>query len=246
MRQILKTAIISLIFILGCSKPPSETYEPELDVFGLLIFGISSQQIKISRSYKMDEPSVYDLENVQAILYGDTFSDTLVSKDDTSGIFFSSESLNILPLHTYYLNVSADGMSSVEGKTIVPGNFQIVYPQQNDTISTFDTLLLKKSKNAGGYYITYYCTDSLNYHKDIRIVPQETTLDTLIKIYGVLLWEGPAVIKVAAIDTNYYQYVGKLFGFIENRNAKLQEGINGGLGVFGSAVVESVNVVIKQ
>ena len=246
MKQILRIVIIFLIFILGCNKPPSERYEPELDIFGLLMSGISPQQIKISRSYKMDEPSVYDLENVQVILSGDTFSNILVPENDTSGIFFSNESLNIVPLHTYSLNVSADGMPSVEGKTTVPGNFQIIYPHNDDTISTFDSLLLKKSKSADGYYITYYCTDSLNYQKDIRIVPQDTTQDTLIKIYGVLLWEGPTVIKVAAIDTNYYQYVGKLFGFIANRNKRLQEGIKGGLGVFGAAVVESVNVVVKQ
>jgi len=90
-----------------------------------------------------------------------------------------------------------------------------------------DFLTLKKSRDAAAYYITWYCADSLNDKKNIRIVPQDTTQDSLYTVFLISSWEGSTIIKVAAIDTNYYHYVKKLFGFMGSEEEELQEGIEG-------------------
>lgn len=239
--------ILLVLLLWGCEKPPSEEYEPELNIFCLLRTNANEQWVKVSRSYKMDEPSDYDLEDVIVILSGDNFTDTLIPTD-TSGIYITQDTLEIKPLHTYHLLVSAKDMDTVKGITSVPGDFEIIYPEEEDTLNIIeeDSVVLKKSKNAKGYHIIIGRKDTLYSYSYEWMVPQDTTQDSLTT-YIFLFWghirkPGSGFVKVAAVDTHYWSYRHKYDWGEEG--IRLEEGIEGGLGVFGSAVIESVAVYI--
>lgn len=247
MKKIISIALLVLLW--SCEKPPSEEYKPELNIFCLLRTNAKEQWVKVSRSYKMDEPSDYDLEDVIVILSGDNFTDTLIPKADTPGIYINKDSVEIKPLHTYHLLVYARDMDTVRGRTSVPGDFEIIYPKEGDTLSGVeDSIILKKSEEAKGYYIIIGIEDMTFSSSYSWTEPQDTAPDSLAS-YPIPTWfhiweSGPGIIKIAAVDTNYWSYRHKWDW--EEEGVRLQEGIEGGLGVFGSAVVESVRVFIKQ
>jgi len=248
MKKIISIALLVLLW--SCEKPPSEEYKPELNIFCLLRTNAKEQRVEVSRSYKMDEPSDYDLEDVIVILSGDNFTDTLIPETDTPGLY--KDSVEIKPLHTYHLLVSAKDMDTVRGRTSVPGDFEIIYPEEGDTLSSAgDSLVLKKSKGARGYYIILSIVVDTTYSGSYSWTEsQDTTQDSLVSYHIPTcfhIWEsgsGSGIIKIIAMDTNYWSYRHKWDW--EEEGIRLQEGIEGGLGVFGSAVVDSVRIFIKR
>jgi hypothetical protein len=246
MKKIIFFVIISIIFW-GCEKPPSEEYDPELNVFCLLRTDAIEQWVRVERSFRMHETSDRYLEDVTVILSGDNFSDTLIARDDTSGIYLTTDSIDIDTLQNYFLFVSAQGYDTVDGHTSVPGGFKILDPEVGDTLYSeeLEQIIVKKSKNAKGYHVMIGVRDSMEDEYVEWMESQDTTSDSTISFpfFWVTNMTAPGILIVAAVDTNYFDYYWK--GIWGEEGVRVEEGIEGGLGVFGSAVVESVHVFIR-
>lgn len=232
-----------ILFFIACGEPVVP-YEPELSVFCVLTPGASRQRVKVDRTYRLDEPSRYDLKSVGVILFGPNFTDTLKAQGDTLGLYYSSPGLGIKPLSEYRLKVWAERMDTVWGWTRLPGEFRIIYPEDGDTISGPDSIIFKKSEVAAGYRGVAYSLERPDKRYDFHFSPsidQDTTI--AYKFYPH--WSGPSVIKVFALDSNFQRYQEKLQEWEDEAEEKIREGIEGGVGIFGSMVVESISVFIK-
>jgi hypothetical protein len=236
--------IASILWLIACEEPAP--YEPELNIFCLLTTNAVQQRVMLERAYKLDELSGHDLKDVVVILSGTSFTDTLKAQDDTSGLYYSSPGLEIKPLCEYRLKVWAKDMDTVWGRTRLPGEFRIIHPEDGDTISGPYSIIFKKSEGAAVYWLVVYSLERPDEWFNWYLSPPDIGQDgTITYVFYSYRFSGPTILKIFAVDSNFQRYQEKLWEWEDEEEVKrLQEGIEGGLGVFGSAVVESISVFI--
>jgi len=241
---------ISILLIAGCAGVTSPKFEPELVVFSLLMAGNQIPHIKLEQSWSIEEELPEQGLGMTDAEVEVSTKDTVVSYvplDDTSGWYIPSiTSMEVLPLETYQLRVVTKDSMEIFAETTVPDTFSIVSPQEGDTIykDSLSYLTWKKSANAAGYLIAVPFPDTF------RVTITVSANDSIFPILSFFLSDtGQCVIKVAALDRNYYDYisegssqgVGVGVGVQDEDTTYMQ----GGLGVFGSCAVDSVRIYVK-
>lgn len=230
--------VIMLIFV-SCQK--YEELKPMLNVYCVLKNSVPYQKVVVDRIYGMDEKSIYDLEGVQVILSGDGICDTLVEDSiyGQIGVFISPDSFPVVPGKTYYLQVSAKGFDTLIGITNVPDSFEIIYPENGDTISLLDTLLIifKNKNNNQWALISGYYQDTMLFINSFESI-EDTIWRFPIAHWGVDT--GHYRILFSSVDTNFVDY--HLYG---NSDSIPQCGVENGIGLFGSLVTKGINFYLR-
>jgi len=241
--QILLRILAPLILFIACARDLSEEYASKFNVYSILRNDVITQKVIVDRIYKMDEPSAPYVSDALIILSSDNLIDTLKFSNADS-CYVTNDTFALQPLNSYRLSVIKEDFDTLFAKTRLPDSFEIIVPHNGDTLTILDTIIFKKSTGAAFYKFSINFSDSLWIIHDWL---KPDTLDSLIKIYCGDYFGyyegGNCLIKISACDSNYYKYV-YLF-FEEYEDSLLQAGVEGGVGLLGSAWVESVSFFLR-
>lgn len=242
-----------LVFVLAaCEVSPSEQFTPQLVVHGLVTAGGIGVRTNINRTYAIDEPFDTLFPDVSAAVWRGNDAWPLVH--DVRDNYNTGQ---ILPSPTYGdtfgIRVAKDGFDTVHGRTVVPDSFRILFPRGGDTVTMSDSMVWTRSRNCAGYYMSLQSIDRGDTFYYSLAVPNDTTgnnRDSLRFILPqmVFLYQfepGKHTLRVYALDTSYFDWV-RTGGFGPGTNTGETTYLSGGIGVFGSAVGESVEVYVKQ
>ncbi|MGB9720412.1 MAG: DUF4249 family protein [bacterium] len=228
-----------LLFILSLTvcERHNEEFEPLLNVYCVLKNNLSYQKVVVDRTYEMDEKSIYDLEDVQVILSGNGICDTLVpdSLYGDSGLFRTRDSFPVNSGEGYFLRVSAKGFDTLTGMTTVPDSFQVIYPDEGDTVSLMDSLIFKFLKSNQLFWISGYFQDSLSIYNVVGVIK-----DTIyvLPISSFASDNGFYKIKISIPDSNFVDY------FYWHFNSIPKCGVENGIGLFGSMYVKEIDFYV--
>ncbi|MDI6840076.1 MAG: hypothetical protein QMD71_04355 [bacterium] len=237
---------ILILIIVGCEKPPFETYPGALNVFALIRSDRPRQWVKVEKTYKMDESATGGVSDALVVIKSESSVDTLFLSDSTPFTYVSRDSIPIIPMHTYYISVKTEDLDSIYGTTTAPDTVVILHPEDGDTVSLSDSLVFK-NKNV-------YNQDMYNQY-DVVAYTEDTMISSVISGMGYFEVDTIVVIRFSALvksagfyrikimtyDKNYTQYIrGNEIG-----ETSSSAGIKGGFGVFGSAIVKGLYIYIK-
>ena len=176
------------------------------------------------RSYVVKDARVRILSEDSVFIFKYASIDSLCYSED-------GEKISIESGKVYKLNIeTADGFL-ISGETKVPGKIEILEPKNGDTVKAIKNQLNQvsvkikwtKSEDAYGYLINY----GLDYH---------FTVDTGLNfIFNIPQDEREAVIKVLAVDENFYKH----YYYKINKS-----GLRNAYGFFGSCFGDSVTIKI--
>ena len=242
-----KLVICAFILFMGCGRESPYQFESQIVVFSLLIATRPNPTIILERSWEIGKKlpeeglGVNDAE-VFVSIEGDTIEYTNIEGE--SGFWAPLDSFMVYRAKTYYLDVVVPDEEKVYGETTVPDTFSIVQPEEGDTLDKSERLPViawQGSQNAYGYLIDISSrVDTTHFTGTVG------SADTTFPLLSLFLGEsGRHVIKVAALDRNYYEYCREEYGPGGTGGSEETTSVQGGLGVFGSCVVESVQVYVK-
>ena len=235
-------AILAILCIVWSCELTSPKYESEPNVVAILNTKFKRQKVFVGRSYEIaevpDTSGWCGVSNAQVTISHDTIAVTFHELADTAGVYVS-ESLQVKPNETYYLEVIYPDDKKVTGMTTVPGAFRIITPANGDTVKLEQELKWEESLGASGYFI-YYRADSL-YNPNFpdffwsREGFKYLKLATSVYFSSLCDGYGKLTVQLWACDSNYYDY------FMRRYN------LTGGLGVFGSfTVTDSITVFLRE
>lgn len=227
------TTVVSLM----CERSAVETYESQLNIYSVLHSDHVSQSVSVDRTYRMDEPAEDLIDDALVIISNWSTVDTLTF-DEGSNAYWTYNMV-LQPLSEYNLLVWRDGFDTVHARTTVPGPFTILYPQHYDTVTFNDTIILTTSDHAAVY--------GLSFGEEFGMFfDPPATSDSLMQIPLSEVFAGWSPgnffcrIWVAACDSNFYRY------FDETNASPHETGVSGGVGLFGSLWVESVDMFVSM
>jgi hypothetical protein len=260
--------ILLIIALAGCKEPTSPNeYRDELIVCGFLITGQLIDSITVQRTARIDE--FYSLEavaisNALVIVSGNGIADTLRHDPAMPGRYYSMNTNNrIEPAKTYTLTVAAPGYPTTTGSTTVPDFIQITNRADIPRQLIYLDGSLRLEWSANNHYADYLFSvtsldspaveiDRFNPPADTTKPPEKTTFQ--FGLYGmdhsVIPWfafnyYGRNSIAISAIDNNYYDYIRQvIFEGTDIRDIRFN--LQGGIGVFGSAAVDTIHVVVEK
>gem|GEM_PF-678068 len=241
---------LSLLLGAGCEKTQSELFKPQLVVHGLVRAGYLGLQVNINRSYAIDEPFDTMFPGASGLVWRGTDTWSLVN--DERDVYVPREP-GPLPASgdTFGIRVARDGLDTVYGRTVVPDSFRILFPRDGDTVSLNDSMVWTRSRNCAGYYMSIVLIERRDTSFFDLAIPNDTSAgnyDTLVfrlpQMFFLYQFEqGIHTLRLYALDTNYFDWVSAGgFGFGGGGDTTR---LVGGLGVFGSAVVESLTVYVR-
>ncbi|MGQ9534945.1 MAG: hypothetical protein ACUVTF_06915 [bacterium] len=231
--------LLIVISVTFCKKNDTFEFEPMFNIACILRNDQPHPVAIIDRTYRMDEPAEYDLQDAIVWISGAGIVDTLHywgGKHFSSGLY-----LSIMPESTYQIVAQAKGLPTLTGSTKIPGKFRIISPANFETVPISDTIKFTKSKGGAVYYV--FCgAGSLNYYVYWIYLPglfEDSIMDIPIRQFQDCINEsGLYHFIILAHDTNYYNYE---FHWKTDYPAY---GVENGVGFFGSAWAESVLVYI--
>lgn len=232
---------ISILLVLGCAGITSPKFEPELVVFSLFIAKSQIPHIKLEQSWSIEEElpeSGLGIPDAEVEVSAKDTTIPYTPLDDTSGWYIPSiTTIEVLPAETYQLKVTTKDKKEIFAETIVPDTFSIISPQEGDTIYKDRTCFInwRKSQNAAGYLIAIPSPNG---------ALTASANDSIFPIFPFFLSDtGQCIIKVVALDRNYYDYIRE--GGPPGAGGEGITHIEGGLGVFGSCTVDSIRIYVK-
>ncbi len=231
----------AFILFLGCGNKSPYQFESQIVVFSLFIAGYSNPLVKLERSWEIDKELPEEglgINNAEVVV--STPEDTIeyAPIEDKSGLFSPLDSLMVFPLETYHLKVIIPGEEEIYSETTVPDTFSIIQPEEGDTLDKrgyLPMIIWTRSQNAASYFIDISSrVDTTHFSANMNAI------DTIFPILPFFLGNtGEYVIKVVAIDKNYHNYLK------EGDGPPGAGGEEDAPSVFGSCVVESVQVYVK-
>ena len=251
-----RVALVGLSLCLGllfsaCELTPSERFTPRLVVHGLVRARGAEVQANINRSYTIDEPFDTVFADASGLIWrgGDTWPLVHLVRD-----VYTTLGLNPRPGpgDEFGLRVARAGFDTVYGRTVVPDSFRILLPRDGDTVTMSDSMVWTRSRGCAGYYMSFRSIDQGDTFYYSLAIPNDTSgnnFDSLVFTFPqmVFLYQfetGKHTLRVYALDTSYFDWV-RARGFGPGAGPDTASRLTGGLGVFGSAVAESVEVYVR-
>ncbi len=239
-RSLLILIIFSVFF--SCERRKDYAFELQLNVVCILRNDEPYPVAIIDRAYGIEEIAEYDLADALVYISGPDVIDTLLYSG-YSNYFRAKRPITIQPESVYHISVYVPGFDLATGSTKIPGRFQIISPQWDDTVGIQDSIIFTRSvggavyniivsfgEMGGEYYYWYYLPD----------ISSDTIFKfPIMQFYEYITKSGPYEFWVVAHDYNYFNYE---FHFGTEPPAY---GIENGIGLFGSAWVERVRVYIN-
>jgi len=262
MKNIIVLFAFVSMFIAGCSEPTTEQeYSNQIVVSGYLIANHPIDSIVVERTVRIDEtysPSNAAIRNAIVVVTANGISDTL---SEISPGKYSSPQI-IFPKTKYSLYIRVPDGRIVRGETTVPDTFHIEQrPPTQVTYATTTPMITWSASNLNSDYILSVTSLDTSEHKPIPL--ESIFADSIERArrtdftfgfeeirHSEIPWfafhyYGLNAISVLAIDKNYYQFFQQLFSpptDIKEYKYNLQ----GGIGVFGSAAMDSVHIVVLR
>jgi hypothetical protein len=239
------------LMLVACDVPPSEQFKPQLVVHGLVLAQSPAVQANVNRTYAIDEPFDTMFPGVSGVVWRgrDTWPLANSTRDIYSTPDFQSRPA---PGDTFGIRVAKDGFDTAYGHTVVPDSFRILFPREGDTVSINDSMVWTRSRNCAGYYMSLRSVDRGDTFYYSLAVPNDTSgnnFDSLVfrlpqMVFLYRFEPGVHILRLFALDTNYFDWVSAS-GFGPGTGAGETTHLSGGIGVFGSAVGESLEVYVK-
>ncbi len=240
-------AVLGVLALLaGCDEGGAE-FAPVLSVHGLHAAGGCRPIVSVNRTYPIDEPFSVDFPGATVRMW--TLRETTACTYLGGDKYRAVDSLCPSYFDTVWLEVAHREFDTVRGRTVVPGEFDIVWPRDGDTVSLRDSMVWTRSRTAAGYYMPFlFDTLAVN-----LIAPNDTTGGNLDSLYYRLprlfflfgYREGWHSFTLCALDTNYYQWVLS-GGFGQGRGGSLDTfRLENGVGVWGSTVARTITLYYK-
>lgn len=227
---------------LGCSEKTPFEFEPQVVVFSLFIAGHKNPPIKLEQSWGIDKKLPEEglgVTDAQVTVTTDEDTVYYAPVEGSPGLWAPMDSIEVFPLKTYRLEVVTD-KGEVYGEATVPDTFGITQPEAGDTLyrDRAPVLIWRRSQGAAGYLI-----DISSLADTTHVTGIVSAGDTIFPILSFFLADsGEHTLKVAALDSNYYDYMWMRSGVEAGTGGEEVTHIEGGLGVFGACVVDSVQV----
>jgi len=238
------------LLLAACEVIPSEQFTPQLVVHGLVRAGYGVIQTNINRTYAIDEPFDTMFIGVSGVVWRGT--DTWPLVNSVRDVYATQDlSPGLAPGDMFGIRVAKDGFDTVYGHTVVPDSFRILFPRDGDTVTMSDSMVWTRSRNCAGYYMSFRSIEQRDTFYYSLAIPNDTTgnnFDSLVFTFPqmVFLYQfepGQHRLRVYALDTNYFDWV-RAGGFGPGAGTGETTHLSGGLGVFGSAVGESLEVYV--
>lgn len=235
----IKLALIVLLFLTSCTEQsvsPNIDYQPELNVFALLILNNQQKIVRVERSYRVDEylPEDTGISNAQISISSE--SQNVQFQSVGQGNYRDVDNALLLsPGVTYNLLVKVPDGRQVTGRCIMPGKPKIIIPESSQEVRAYQPLEIKWQ--AGNFAHRYIC---VLYDLEKDFTPQMIADSTAIKFYA-FFFASPDVytLKVMSTDRNYYDHIRT------GDNTDDIVHLEGGLGVFGALAYDEVTFVAK-
>lgn len=230
-----------LLFSIYCWRGPDDDFEPMLNVCGVLRNETNSFKLLVDRTYRIDEQPDFDQSRIAVFLFDSSLADThvasLVSYDDKQ--YHEIRGLQVNAGATYHLMVYADGYDTVFGRTTVPGDYHILTPSDSDTITVLDTLVFTVGEGVAEYVIE--CIGEQLWSQ-YYVYPDSNDDDSIISLPLYLFPPYSQTVKfiINGHDSSIFNY----FHYYDSDDPP-RCGVTGGIGLFGSAWVKSVDVYLK-
>ncbi len=239
------------LFLTACEKTQSELFKPQLVVHGLVRAGYPGVQVNINRSYAIDEPFDTMFPGASGLVWRGTDTWSLVNYARDA---YETREPGPWPASgdTFGVRIAKDGFDTVYGRTVVPDSFRILFPREGDTVSMNDSMVWTRSRNCAGYDMSITVIAGPDTSFFDLAMPNDTTagnLDSTVFRLSQMFFlyqvePGIHVLRLYALDTSYFDWVSAGgFGFGGGGGDTTH--LVGGLGVFGSAVVESLTVYVR-
>jgi hypothetical protein len=243
---------LCLVWLLAaCEVSPSERFAPRLVVHGLVLAKGAGVQINVNRNYAIDEPFDTVFSGVSGLVWRG--SDTWPLVHSVRDVYSTGElSPRPAPGDTFGIRVAKEGFDTAYGHTVVPDSFRILFPRDGDTVTMSDSMVWTRSRDCAGYYMSFRSIEQGDTFYYSLAIPNDTTannFDSLVFTFPqmVFLYQfetGKHTLRVYALDTSYFDWVSAR-GFGPGAGPDTASRLTGGLGVFGSAVAESVAVYVR-
>jgi hypothetical protein len=244
--------VCGLWLVCACEVTPSEQFKPRLVVHGLVLAGsLQYLKVNVNRSYAIDDSFDRYFPGANGIVWrgSDTWPLQYLESD-----VYGMPLLRIVPepRDTFGIRLAKDGFDTVYGQTVVPDSFRILFPRNDDTVTMADSMVWNRSRSCAGYYMSFRNDDprdTFTYDLAFRNDTSGDNFDSAVfrfrqMVFLYLFAPGKHTLKVYALDTNYFDWVSA-GGFGPGSGTGETTQLSGGLGVFGSAVGESLKVYVK-
>ena len=255
--------IILQFCILSCDEINNNpTEEGKISIVSTLQTGGDKQYVKVYYLSNLSVSSKYDsliVKDAEVKLTGDDFAEDLkfgVNRDYYGVIYeYFYETTNsiknkLLPGKTYRLFVKS-GTNLIEGTTTFPEEFHLTSHKNNDTITSFSSMIFRwtKSQNSYIYIFRTIRVNKIFYNGNYNYSFDYTDIITRDTSYEFPSFASPVSpppyeattqyysIKVIAMDKNYYDHT-----YLMRERA----GLDGGYGCFSSGVVDTVRLYFKE
>jgi hypothetical protein len=239
------------LLLTACEKTQSELFKPQLVVHGLVRSGYPGVQVNINRSYAIDEPFDTMFPGASGLVWRGTDTWSLVNYARDA---YETREPGPWPApgDTFGVRIAKDGFDTVYGRTVVPDSFRILFPREGDTVSMNDSMVWTRSRNCAGYDMSITVIAGPDTSFFDLAMPNDTTagnLDSTVFRLSQMFFlyqvePGIHELRLYALDTSYFDWVSAGgFGFGGSGGDTTH--LIGGLGVFGSAVVESLAVYVR-
>ncbi len=201
--------ILIFLFLLSCKKTSTEANIPDYVVWGVMksTGEAVEQYIYVDRVYSPDERAGEGLHgaDVKIRFLNNEFilKEKMANDEEGNKYLIYADTFEVPADIKCTLKVNFPDSKSLLAVTEVPGAFNIIYPQNNDTINvpSNELLLWTKSKNAKFYVI--YLKNPLD--SFITLFSPDTFLD-LFRREGLFNMEGEYTIYLFAENEDLYKW----------------------------------------
>jgi hypothetical protein len=251
-RGLLLVACGLWLLLAACEVTPSEQFTPQLVVHGQLQVGnTGSLYVQVNRTYRIGDSYDWRFGDPSIVVFHGRDSVRPRSQDgDEHGLFYPV--LDVHPGDTFEIMVAESLFDTVRGRTVVPDTFHMLYPNDGDTVTLYDSLGWTRSRTAAGYYfsIPREVNGEMTWY-DIVIANDSVGSDydsTKVHIPSMFFYYGDSsgwkTLTVYAVDSNYYDWM-RLVGYGAGGGTPPETTrLTGGLGVFGSSAVGTLRIYL--
>jgi Domain of unknown function (DUF4249) len=269
MKHLIFIAFIIAACLNGCSEPTYPTaYSNQVVVQGYLMANQPIDSIVVRRTARLEEyvsGSALSIQNATVIVTGNGIADTLKEMQGFPGYYTSVRNpRNIIkPRQTYDLFVQTPDGRTVTASTTVPDTFHIIGKENFPRILHYRQGLFMidwTSSNSYSDYITSVTSVDLSIldpipsdfgnRDDNGNKPSRTSygFNYIDNTHTEIPWftfkyYGENALAIEAIDKNYYDFIRQLNGGGTDIR-EMKYNVNGGLGVFGSAALDSLHILL--
>ena len=240
----LKIFFLLLTLSVACDNEISEPYEPQFNVYAVLRNDKVIQEVTVDRTYLMEEPSELYIDDALVVLSNAHNVDTLIFSDSLLR-YTTSDTFSLSPLEIYRLSVAKEGFETLFAETRIPGGFDFIWPPEGDTMTLMDSIVFRKNIGVSIYFCYFWGFISDTWYTTGTFTYEPVASETLVKIplydHFSDYPSGIYTITFSALDSNFYEY------YNASDNDLVQAGVENGVGLFGSASVDSiVNYIVTE